>query len=141
MKIVVIVLSLALISDPTHAKSCTERDAEAADLAVDNLDSWEAIQKNYVAYAQCDDSSIAEGNSEAIARMLVDEWPENAKLQSLINHDSGFEKYVVRHIDATLDADDADTSQLLNNVFPTEVRHCLISVTTLSGVTGLSPSG
>lgn len=106
MKIVLIVLSLALISDPTHAKSCTERDAETADLAIDNLDSWEAIQKNYVAYAQCDDGSIAEGNSEAIARMLIDKWQDIAKLQSLINHDSGFEKYVVRLIDATLDTDD-----------------------------------
>jgi len=141
MKIVVIVLSLALISGTTHAKNCTERDAEAADLAIDNLDSWEAIQKNYVAYAQCDDGSIAEENSEAIARMLIDKWQDIAKLQSAINYNSGFENYVMRHIDATLDADDADTSQLLNNVFPTEARHCLISVTTLSGVTGLSPSG
>jgi len=106
MKIVVIVLSLALISGTIHAKRCTERDAEAADLAIDNLDSWEAIQKNYVAYAQCDDGSIAEGNSEAIARLLVDKWPETAKLQSLINHDSGFQKYVVRHINYTLDTDD-----------------------------------
>lgn len=106
MKVVLIVLSLALISDPTHAKSCTERDAEAADLAIDNLDSWEAIQKNYVAYAQCDDGSIAEGNSEATARMFIDKWPETAKLQFLINHDSGFEKYVVRHINSTLDTDD-----------------------------------
>jgi len=29
-----------------------------------------------------------------------------AKLQSLINHDPGFENYVVRHIDAMLDTDD-----------------------------------
>ncbi len=115
MKVVVIVLSLALISDPTHAKSCTERDAEAADLAIDNLDSWEAIQKNYVAYAQCDDGSIAEGNSEAIARMLVDQWPENVKLQSLINHDSGFEKYVVRHINSTLDTDDLSQIIMLSS--------------------------
>jgi len=122
-------------------KNCTERDAEAADIAVDNLDSWDALHKNYIAYAQCDDGSIAKGNSDAMARLLVDKWQEIAKLQSLRNRDSGFEKYIMRHIDATLDADDADTSQLLNNVFPTEARHCLISVTTLSGVTGLSPSG
>lgn len=122
-------------------KNCTERDAEAADIAVDNLDSWDALHKNYIAYAQCDDGSIAKGNSDAMARLLVDKWQEIAKLQSLRNRDSGFEKYIMRHIDATLDADDADTRQLLNNVFPTEVRHCLISVTTLSGVTGLSPSG
>ncbi|AEX50936.1 hypothetical protein GRAQ_00081 [Rahnella aquatilis CIP 78.65 = ATCC 33071] len=106
MKIVVIVLSLALISGTIHAKRCTERDAEAADLAIDNLDSWEAIQKNYIAYAQCDDGSIAEGNSEAMARMLVDKWPEIVKLQSLISQDSGFEKYILRHIDSTLDTDD-----------------------------------
>lgn len=106
MKIVVIVLSLALISGTTHAKICTEHDVEAADLAIDNLDSWEAIHKKYVAYAKCDDGSIAEGNSEAMARMLIDKWQDIAKIQSLINHDSGFKNYVVRHIDATLDTDD-----------------------------------
>lgn len=115
MKVVLIVLSLALISGTTHAKRCTERYAEAADLTVDNLDSWEAIQKNYVAYAQCDDGSIAEGNSEAIARMLVDQWPENVKLQSLINQDSGFEKYVVRHINSTLNTDDLSQIIMLSS--------------------------
>lgn len=84
MKVVLIVLSLALISGTTHAKRCTVLYAEAADLAVDNLDSWEAIQKNYVAYAQCDDGCIAEGNSEAIARMLIDKWQDIAKLQIII---------------------------------------------------------
>jgi hypothetical protein len=115
MKIVVIVLSLALISGTTHAKICTERDVEAADLAIDNLDSWEAIQKNYVAYAQCDDGSIAEGNSEAIARMLIDKWQDIAKLQSLINHDSRFEKYVVRHINSTLNTDDLSQIIMLSS--------------------------
>ncbi len=93
-------------------KNCTERDAEAADIAVDNLDSWDALHKNYIAYAQCDDGSIAEGNSETMARRLTDKWPEITKLQYLRNRDSGFEKYIMRHIDATLDADDADTRQL-----------------------------
>lgn len=115
MNIIFTILLLTLFFGVAHARACTEDDAKAADIAVDNLDSWEAIQKNYVAYAQCDDGSIAEGNSEAIARMLVDEWPENAKLQSLINHDSGFEKYVVRHINSTLDTDDLSQIIMLSS--------------------------
>jgi len=47
--------------------------------------------------------------------MLVDEWPENAKLQSLINHDSGFEKYVVRHINSTLNTDDLSQIIMLSS--------------------------
>lgn len=115
MKVFLIVLSLALISGTTHAKRCTERYAEAADLTVDNLDSWEAIQKNYVAYAQCDDGSIAEGNSEAIAKMLIDKWQDIAKLQSAINYNSGFENYVVRHINSTLNTDDLSQIIMLSS--------------------------
>ncbi|WP_238483206.1 hypothetical protein [Rahnella perminowiae] len=106
MKITATILLLTLFSIGANARTCTENDAEAADIAVDNLNSWEAIHKNYIAYAQCDDGSIAEGNSEAVARLLVDKWPETVKLQSLISHDSGFEKYILRHIDSTLDTDD-----------------------------------
>ena len=91
MKIVVIFYHLPSFLVLLMQKNCTERDAEAADIAVDNLDSWDALHKNHIAYAQCDDGSIAKGNSVAMARRLTDKWQEIAKLQSLINRDSGFE--------------------------------------------------
>lgn len=72
-----------------------------------------------IAYAQCEDGSIAEGNSDTMARLLVDKWPEIAKLQSLINRDSGFEKYIMRHIDATLETDD------LNQIITLSSESCL----------------
>lgn len=115
MKIIFTILLLTLFSGVSYAKTCTGNDAEAADIAVDNLDSWKTIYKNYIAYPQCDDGSIAEGNSEAVARMLVDKWQETAKLQSLIDHDSKFEEYVVKHVDSTLDTDDINQIMKLSS--------------------------
>ncbi|MBV6820734.1 hypothetical protein KWG64_22580 [Rahnella sp. PD12R] len=106
MKTFTAILSLALLTGTAHANICTENEATAADLAVDNLSNWKAIYDNYTAYKQCDDGSIAEGNSEAIARMFADKWKETGKLQSLIDRDSTFEEYVLRHIDSTLDTND-----------------------------------
>lgn len=109
MKCLPAMLALALlVSGHSYAKMCNEKDAEAADMAVDNLTSWQAIQRNAVKYGHCDDGSIAEGNSEAIARMLVDKWDEIGELQVLVSHDEAFKSYVLKHINSTLDTGDLE---------------------------------
>ena len=109
MKCFPAMLALALlVSGHSYAKVCNEKDAEAADMAVDNLTSWQAIQQNAVKYGHCDDGSIAEGNSEAVARMLVDKWDEIGALQLLVSHDEAFKNYVLMHINSTLDTGDLE---------------------------------
>lgn len=56
------------------AKDCSPADEEAADMATDYLTNWQAVRDSYARYRQCDDGSIAEGNSEAVVRLLVDKW-------------------------------------------------------------------
>lgn len=118
MKWTVALLSLFLFTGSTQAKVCTQEDAAAADLAVDGLNSWEAIQQNSVDYCQCDDGSIAEGNSEAVARMLVDKWPEIGKLETLISRYPSLQEYILKHVDSTLATDD------LNRIIELSTKSC-----------------
>src|SRR5262245_46343165 len=55
-------------------KVCSPEQAQAADQLVDSLDSWSAVNTYFTKYEHCDDGSIAEGSSEAIARLLADKW-------------------------------------------------------------------
>jgi hypothetical protein len=64
------------------------------------------LYKSFKSYGQCDDGAIAEGYSESVARILVDHWntlPDLARLQS---KDAEFRRFVLKHIDATLNVSD-----------------------------------
>lgn len=91
-----------------QGKRCTPKDAEAADAAVDRLDSWQKLDWAFRKYGHCDDGSIAEGNSEAVARLLVDHWDTLPALVTLVKHDPPLKQFVLRHVDATLDTDDLE---------------------------------
>lgn len=103
----VAVLFLLVMSN-AMAKDCTPADAEAADLAVDSLSSWQAVSDNYSHYGQCDDGSIAEGSSEAVIRLLVDKWNTLPALDELVKKNLAFGDWVLNHIDTTLDSGDLE---------------------------------
>jgi len=94
--------SLAAIAQD---RRCTQQQAQQADEAVDTLNSWDRIHDWYKTYSQCDDGSQAEGVSDAVARNLVDRWERLSRLGELAR-DAGFRRFVLRHVDATLNADD-----------------------------------
>jgi hypothetical protein len=102
-----IILALGLGS-ACHArgKACSPKDAEAADAAVDGLDSWAKVEWSFKKYGHCDDGSIAEGNSGAVARLLVDHWATLPLLAERVKRDQALKKFILRHIDSTLDTDD-----------------------------------
>lgn len=101
--ITAITVLLCCTCTSVYAKTCTAKDAQAADAAVDYLDNWQAVEKNFRQYRHCDDGSIAEGNSDAIARLLVQQWQTLTVLESLSKADPSFRAYVLHHIDSTLD--------------------------------------
>ena len=70
-----------------------------------SLNSWDRIHDWYKNYRQCDDGGPAEGVSEAVARNLVDRWETLPRLGELAK-DSGFERFVLKHVDQTLNGDD-----------------------------------
>ena len=88
---------------------CTRDDAQRADQAVDTLNSWHRIYDWYKEYRQCDDGGPAEGVSEAVARNLVDRWGTLPKLAELSEKDTGFRRFVLKHVDTTLNDKDLKT--------------------------------
>ena len=70
-----------------------------------SLKSWQAIHRSFQK-APCDDGIFAEGYSDAIVVMLARHWRALPDLAALVKHDPQFEKFVLRHIDATTDPED-----------------------------------
>jgi len=111
MKSVILLLAVAFLSvSNALADECTIKDAEAAEQAVDHLTSWQAMNDNFTRFYQCDEGSIAEGNSEAVIRLLVDKWEALPKLSVLTRQNAAFETWVLSHIDSTLDSGDLQTA-------------------------------
>lgn len=72
------------------------------------LRSWSALYHSYKLYRQCDDGAIAEGYSESVARILVDHWETLPELSTFSRRDARFRRFVLRHLDATLNMDDVE---------------------------------
>jgi hypothetical protein len=98
-KWVIVSLVVFLSCSGLHAqKRCTEADAKKAELEASSLKTWTDVHSSYLRYAQCDDGSIGEGYSSAVARLLADDWSQFGKLKLLMS-DKSFAKFVLRHID------------------------------------------
>ena|SRR5581483_9214472 len=72
-------------------------------------ESWQALYSSFRLYHNCDDGIFAEAYSDSIARLLVDHWGRFRQFALLSQKDSRFRRFVLRHIDSTLDDDDLRT--------------------------------
>jgi hypothetical protein len=86
-------------------RPCSTVEAQRAETQ-ETLRSWDVLYRSYKLFRACDDGAIAEGYSEAVARILVDHWSTLPRLVSLAKNDSEFRRFVLKHIDTTLDIDD-----------------------------------
>ena len=64
-----------------------------------------SVHRFYKQFSQCDDGGVAEGVSEAVAKLLANQWDSVGELVKLGSKDKGFEDFVVRHVDETIDWD------------------------------------
>src|SRR5271165_4505412 len=99
-------LMLILSSQASHAqqRSCSLVESEQADREASRLRTWDALYRSYHRFVpRCDDGSIAEGYSESVRRILLDHWVALPRVSALSTNDPGFRKFVLRHIDATID--------------------------------------
>lgn len=74
--VIVACLGLAFLSEVLSAgqKTCTQSDEKQALDESDGLNDWNALHRNFIRFAQCDDGAVAEGYSDAIGRLLVHDW-------------------------------------------------------------------
>ena len=83
--------------------ACSRQQAIQADAAVDTLKTWNSVYRFYKQHSACDDGGIAEGVSESVAKLLANKWESFGRFVSLASRDKGFENFVVRHVDETID--------------------------------------
>jgi hypothetical protein len=104
------ILALSVFAPMPHAQAavCTGTQATQADAEIDRMNSWEKVARVFKRYGRCDSGSIAEGNSEAVARLLTDHWATLPTLVKLARANPAFRDFVVRHVDTTLDTQDLD---------------------------------
>ena len=95
-----------LLSVATEAKECSKYEAFAAESVTDYLNNWHNLHLAFKQFGHCDDGAIGEGLSEAVARLLVDQWPTFSELVSYSSKEPGFEKFVLAHIDETVTSED-----------------------------------
>ena len=102
----VLVLALIAWSAGVLGNECSKKEANAAEARIEQLNSWQKISDALKQFGHCDDGVIAEGNSEAVARLLIDHWRELPQLAAQISENPALKVFVLRHIDESLDGDD-----------------------------------
>jgi len=102
-----LILLLGFGAIPAAAQNgpCTKSEAIQADHEIDSLKDWDSIYRAYQKFSQCDDGSIAEGYSDAVGRLLGDDWKHFDRLIALAKADKRFQSFVLRHVDETVPAD------------------------------------
>jgi len=72
------------------------------------LHTWD-LYRSFGLFKSCDDGAYAEGYSESVARILVDRWTTLPRLCFLGTKNGAFRKFVLKHVDGTLDTKDIET--------------------------------
>ncbi|NWC00530.1 hypothetical protein HX882_32130 [Pseudomonas gingeri] len=87
--------------------SCSlEKEDRAASLLPDARGSWLALLAHQEAFVSCDDGALAEGYSDAVAQLFVQKWDQLGVFVDLAKKHPDFQRWAVRHIDATVSDDD-----------------------------------
>jgi hypothetical protein len=115
-------------------KSCTKQNAMQADQSIDHLSSWKHVYQAFKLFSQCDDGSIAEGYSDAVGKLLADNWNEFPDLARLATKDKPFQNFVLRHVDETIPAETLKkVAQNATNQCPTDAaRFCKMIIAAAS---------
>jgi hypothetical protein len=93
-------------SPPEKPVRCSDAEAQHVEEKAATLRTWDALYSSYQEYRQCDDGSVGEGYSESVARILVDHWQTLSRLEDIGSKNVSFKRFVIRHVDATLDLGD-----------------------------------
>ncbi len=100
-----------MISNPMD--SVQRFDGSVAEEAMDFLDNWSNVYLAYVRFRQEDDGAIAEGFSDAVARLLSQQWPRLKDAQAYMAMDSAFGGFILSHIDESADTGDLNRIRIL----------------------------
>ena len=80
---------------------CTQAQAIAAENESSSAESWLSLYKSFNSFEHCDDGAIAEGYSEAVARLFTLEWRSFHVMRNYVRKNKRFERFLLRHIDGS----------------------------------------
>jgi len=112
MSKVLMVIGVMVLADlwfcaPTaFADECSQQDGFIAEAAADHLNTWKKVARAREQFAHCDDGAVAEGFSDAVARLLARHWAQIPTLVSLIHSQPALEPFVLAHLNESDDFDD-----------------------------------
>jgi len=119
------VILLIAMSTVVSASQCSEREAYAAEVVVDYLDSWRNVHNAFKQFSMCDQGGVAEGYSNAIAKILVNQWSSLSSLYEATKVEPGYEGFILRHINESIDEND------LEAIYQSATNRCPPNNTTL----------
>lgn len=91
----------------------TEMSSQAESLLIDARVNWYSLLKHRRAFSSCDDGVVGEGYSDAVVQLFAQRWDELGTFAALGKKHPSFQRWVVRHIDAT--ASDEDLKKIIVN--------------------------
>jgi hypothetical protein len=95
------------------ADECSQQNGFIAEAATDRLNTWKKVVRAREQFAHCDDGGVAEGLSDAVARLLARHWAEIPTLVSLIHSQPALEKFVLAHLNESDNFDDLKAIRVL----------------------------
>lgn len=137
-----VALGVVLTAAVAHAQTnhCTQLDGYAAEKVASYINSWKDMSYAFKEFSQCDDGSVAEGFSEADARLMADNWVNLLEGLTFLRTDSVFEHFVIRHLDETVDnADLVKIDQLARAACPVAAKNFCAEVHAHLKLSGCSP--
>jgi hypothetical protein len=102
-----------------QSRPCSRDETIRAEIATDKLKTLDSVYRFYTQFSRCDDGSIGEGISDAVAKLLANRWDRFREFVKLACNDKAFEKFVLRHVDETIDWTH-DAARIHENA----TRHC-----------------
>ena len=91
----------AMPAGASPQSNCGKLDKQS--LAQHRQQDWDSLYRQFKKFGACDDGAIGEQFSEDVAQLFSRQWAHLDKLSRLAAADKTFERFVLRHIDATLD--------------------------------------
>jgi hypothetical protein len=80
------------------ATECTQREAYAAEVNTDYLDSWANVYQFFKQFRHCYDASIAEGAEDKIQVLWATRWSAISQMIALTKKDSEFKTFIWQRI-------------------------------------------
>lgn len=90
-----------------------EMNNQAEFLLIDARRNWTSLLRHQRIFAPCDDGVLGEGYSDAVAYLFSRRWDEFGVFVTLSKKYPAFQRWAVRHIDAT--ASDEDLNKIIIN--------------------------